>query len=120
MLISWLLFSFGGCYLFHRLAIQSSYYADPERRLCGTLDKIFLNANSLLKKSHSFSAGRKLLPSPKEINPEDVKIYENVQQWWWIFCPPGNSAATFRFLYRRQKKLGLMGLPKNYFRKSDP
>lgn len=94
------------------LSIQNSYYADPSRPYCGTLDKWADKANTAgnafarmwnrILFSNKFGK-MKILPG------NDLSIYAGVKQWWWnpFKVPTENWKARKRFAAQKQNKLGL-------------
>ena len=97
--VGWCLGSVALCYLLHRLSWQSSYYADPTRRLCGTLDKM---ENKLIDKTivlDEMLTSADSRPTPR--SKHDLAIYAGVKQWWWTSVPQSNVEAVGRFKRRK-------------------
>lgn len=105
----------GFCYLLHRLSVQSSYYADPTRRLCGTLDRMF----NLLSDATEWVEGKlkggfarltgRAASGVVRRHREDLSIYYGISQWWWptpkrgFMAPDENVRAVRRFKERREQ-----------------
>ena len=85
-----------------QLSIQSSYYADPTQRLCGTLDRWLVSLNNLTNRMITFVSRGRIPPVPSE----SLAFYDGVSQWWWLKVPSENRKATHRFAERRREKLG--------------
>lgn len=110
IVVGWCTVSVAFCYLVHRLAWQSSYYADPTRRLCGTHDRML---NWLTRQTMKFDVWlaaqywklRKRIgtePAPRHLT--DLTIYDGVKQWWWgRSVPQSNIEAAGRFRRRRKE-----------------
>ena len=90
-----------------QLSIQSSYYADPTRWFCGTLDRMLARMNNAM---NCIVRGiNRLLPEKRKMReaPSDnLSIYQDVQQCWLRTVPIHNVKAQKRFDAQRREKLG--------------
>ena len=104
-LLGW---AFGGlafCWFLHRLAVQSSYYANPNRRFCGTLERSFAFLIYISNKLFSYQPFRLMGIKPAPIDRYELKHYAGVRQFWLnpLKAPQCNQWADVRFKERRDE-----------------
>lgn len=104
MIFWWCAGGLAFCWFLQRLVIQSSYYADPNKRFCGTLERFFVILIRLENKLLA-SLPYRLTGKPTSIDREELKHYAGVKQFWLdpFKAPKCNQWADKRFKERRDE-----------------